>query len=94
MVLTYVTSRGPWYHVSWKGSEERSGGVATNIGIHLFDLLMWLFGPAESSEVHLGAIQDGRSLLSSTRMCGGSCPLTFGTCQRLRERRAGARIDR
>ena len=53
VVLTYVTSRGPWYHVSWKGVEERSGGVATNIGIHFFDLLMWLFGPAGSSEVHL-----------------------------------------
>jgi UDP-N-acetyl-2-amino-2-deoxyglucuronate dehydrogenase len=53
VVLTYVTSRGPWYHVSWKGIEERSGGVATNIGIHFFDLLMWLFGPARSSEVHV-----------------------------------------
>ncbi len=42
--LNYVTSRGPWYHVSWKGTEEKSGGIATNIGIHLFDLLVWLFG--------------------------------------------------
>lgn len=42
--LTYITSRGLWYHVSWKGSYEKSGGVATNIGIHFFDLLMWLFG--------------------------------------------------
>lgn len=42
--LSYVTSRGPWYQVSWKGSEEKSGGIATNIGIHLFDLLIWLFG--------------------------------------------------
>jgi len=53
VVLTYVTSRGPWYHVSWKGIEERSGGVATNIGIHLFDLLIWLFGPVQASRVHL-----------------------------------------
>lgn len=53
VVLTYVTSRGGWYHVSWKGSEEQSGGVATNIGIHFFDLLMWLFGPAQANEVHL-----------------------------------------
>lgn len=51
--LTYITSRGAWYDVSWKGSEERSGGVAANIGIHFFDLLIWLFGGVESSEVHL-----------------------------------------
>jgi UDP-N-acetyl-2-amino-2-deoxyglucuronate dehydrogenase len=42
--LTYITSRGPWYHVSWKGSEEKSGGIGTNIGVHFFDLLIWLFG--------------------------------------------------
>lgn len=53
VLLTYVTSRGPWYHTSWKGSMERSGGAATNIGIHLFDLLIWLFGDVVSSEVHL-----------------------------------------
>ena len=51
--LTYVTSRGPWYDVSWKGSAERSGGIATNIGIHLFDLLLWLFGAVRGCEVHL-----------------------------------------
>ena len=51
--LTYVTARGPWYDVSWKGAEERSGGVATNIGIHLFDLLLWLFGGVRRTEVHL-----------------------------------------
>jgi len=51
--LTYVTRRGRWYHVSWKGSEEKSGGLATNIGIHLFDLMLWLFGPVEHGEVHL-----------------------------------------
>jgi UDP-N-acetyl-2-amino-2-deoxyglucuronate dehydrogenase len=44
--LTYVTGRGAWYHVSWKGVEEKSGGIATNIGIHFFDLLLWLFGSA------------------------------------------------
>lgn len=51
--LTYVTSRGAWYDVSWKGSIERSGGVATNIGIHFFDLLLWLFGPVQQNAVHL-----------------------------------------
>jgi len=50
--LTYITSRGPWYLVSWKGQLEKSGGVATNIGVHLFDLLMWLFGPAEGIKVY------------------------------------------
>jgi UDP-N-acetyl-2-amino-2-deoxyglucuronate dehydrogenase len=55
--LTYVTARGRWYDVSWKGSIERSGGVATNIGIHFFDLLLWLFGPVLKSEVHLNQPQ-------------------------------------
>ena len=51
--LAYVTSRGPWYQVSWKGSEEKSGGIATNIGVHLFDLLIWLFGKPERSRLTL-----------------------------------------
>lgn len=51
--LTYITSRGPWYHVSWKGDEQRSGGVATNIGIHFFDLLIWLFGEVRGQFVHV-----------------------------------------
>lgn len=51
--LSYVTRRGPWYDVSWKGSQEKSGGVSMNIGIHFFDFLLWLFGPAERSQVHL-----------------------------------------
>lgn len=51
--LTYITARGGWYHVSWKGSEERSGGLVANIGIHFFDLLMWLFGGLERCEVHV-----------------------------------------
>lgn len=51
--LTYITGRGPWYDVSWKGRDDRSGGLVTNIGIHFFDLLLWLFGPVSSSELHL-----------------------------------------
>ncbi len=51
--LTYITARGRWYDVSWKGSEERSGGLVTNIGIHFFDLLIWLFGGVVACEVHL-----------------------------------------
>ncbi len=52
VILTYITSRGPWYLTSWKGNMERSGGLATNIGIHFFDLLMWFFGGVQLSEVH------------------------------------------
>jgi UDP-N-acetyl-2-amino-2-deoxyglucuronate dehydrogenase len=50
--LAYVTARGPWYHVSWKGHEARSGGIVVNIGIHLFDLLCHLFGRPTASVVH------------------------------------------
>ncbi len=51
--LTYITSRGRWYGVSWKGDVEKSGGVATNIGIHFFDMLAWVFGGLREMEVHL-----------------------------------------
>jgi UDP-N-acetyl-2-amino-2-deoxyglucuronate dehydrogenase len=50
--LTYLTSRGRWYFVSWKGAQEKSGGIATNIGIHFFDMLMWIFGPVKTHIVH------------------------------------------
>lgn len=50
--LSYVTSRGLWYLNSWKGRVEQSGGLATNIGVHFFDLLGWLFGPTKEIEVH------------------------------------------
>jgi UDP-N-acetyl-2-amino-2-deoxyglucuronate dehydrogenase len=50
--LTYITSRGPWYQVSWKGHADKSGGVATNIGIHFFDLIMWLFGSVNGIKVY------------------------------------------
>ncbi len=52
VILTYVTARGAWYHSSWKGYPEKSGGIATNIGIHLFDLLLWLFGNAGDIILH------------------------------------------
>jgi UDP-N-acetyl-2-amino-2-deoxyglucuronate dehydrogenase len=51
--LTYVTRRGAWYHASWKGDSAKSGGLAMNIGVHFFDLLLWLFGGCERSELHL-----------------------------------------
>lgn len=50
--LTYITCRGRWYFYSWKGDPAKSGGVATNIGIHFFDLLLWIFGAVNKSEVH------------------------------------------
>lgn len=53
VVLTYITSRGPWYLYSWKGNQAQLGGLATNTGIHFFDMLAWLFGRVEHSEVHL-----------------------------------------
>jgi UDP-N-acetyl-2-amino-2-deoxyglucuronate dehydrogenase len=49
--LTYITSRGNWYHSSWKGDTSKSGGVATNIGIHFFDMLIWIFGDVTKNEV-------------------------------------------
>lgn len=49
--LTYITSRGNWYHSSWKGDSSKSGGVATNIGIHFFDMLIWIFGDVTKNEV-------------------------------------------
>ncbi len=47
VILRYITSRGLWYNFSWKGDIQKSGGIATNIGIHFFDLLIWLFGGVE-----------------------------------------------
>ncbi len=51
--VTYITSRGRWYDQSWKGDVSKSGGVATNIGIHFFDMLSWIFGRATANTVHL-----------------------------------------
>lgn len=51
--LTYITSRGNWYGVSWKGDESKSGGIATNIGVHFYDMLSWVFGEVQESIVHL-----------------------------------------
>lgn len=51
--LTYITSRGHWYYVSWKGDIQKSGGVATNIGVHFFDMLIWIFGSVKNNTVHV-----------------------------------------
>lgn len=49
--LKYITSRGNWYHTSWKGDIQKSGGIATNIGVHFFDMLMWIFGSVKLNDV-------------------------------------------
>ncbi len=51
--LAYITSRGNWYYTSWKGDVTKSGGVATNIGIHFFDMLIWIFGAVKETVVHV-----------------------------------------
>ena len=50
--LTYITSRGQWYYTSWKGNEAKSGGIATNIGVHFYDMLSFVFGPLKRNVVH------------------------------------------
>jgi len=61
--LTYITSRGKWYFYSWKGDIKKSGGVVTNIGIHFFDMLSWIFGKVESSTVHIAEENKAAGLL-------------------------------
>ncbi len=51
--LTYITSRGNWYDISWKGDASKSGGIATNIGVHFYDMLSWVFGEVKTNIVHL-----------------------------------------
>ena len=51
--LTYITSRGRWYFTSWKGDVNKSGGIATNIGVHFFDMLIWIFGACIHQELHI-----------------------------------------
>ena len=53
--LTYITSRGLWYYTSWKGDVHKSGGVATNVGVHFYDMLSWIFGPVQENIVHVAS---------------------------------------
>ena len=57
--LSYLTSRGKWYHISWKGDHEKSGGIATNIGIHFYDMLTWIFGSVKGNVTHV--LEDDRA---------------------------------
>ena len=59
--LKYITPRGNWYHISWKGDNQKSGGISTNIGVHFFDILLWLFGGVKENLV---------STHSDTTACG------------------------
>ena len=55
--LTYITSRGGWYLRSWKGKEEKSGGISTNIGVHFFDMLSFLFGSVQENKLHYKSLK-------------------------------------
>ncbi len=65
--LSYVTRRGPWYQVSWKGDPNKSGGLSMNIGVHFFDLLIWLFGQCHEIELHLNREDKMAGLLELER---------------------------
>jgi UDP-N-acetyl-2-amino-2-deoxyglucuronate dehydrogenase len=65
--LTYITSRGRWYYTSWKGDEPKSGGIATNIGVHFFDMLGFVFGPLQNSIVHHRAVDCASGYLEYRR---------------------------
>jgi UDP-N-acetyl-2-amino-2-deoxyglucuronate dehydrogenase len=65
--LAYITSRGRWYHVSWKGDLEKSGGIATNIGVHFFDMLQWVFGPVVACTLHLQTAETAAGYLELAR---------------------------
>jgi len=65
--LTYLTSRGKWYGISWKGDIQKSGGVATNIGVHFFDMLTWIFGDVKENIVHLSETEKNGGYLKLKR---------------------------
>jgi UDP-N-acetyl-2-amino-2-deoxyglucuronate dehydrogenase len=65
--LAYITSRGRWYHASWKGQDPKSGGLVTNIGVHLFDMVADVFGPPRSFVVHLREAERASGVLECER---------------------------
>jgi UDP-N-acetyl-2-amino-2-deoxyglucuronate dehydrogenase len=68
--LTYITSRGQWYDYSWKGDVEKSGGIITNIGVHFFDMLIWIFGEVESYKLFINnqKVTSGTMVLKNARV--------------------------
>jgi UDP-N-acetyl-2-amino-2-deoxyglucuronate dehydrogenase len=65
--LTYIASRGRWYHVSWKGDEAKSGGVATNIGVHFFDMLTYVFGKVTFNQAHVRDLERAAGFMECER---------------------------
>jgi UDP-N-acetyl-2-amino-2-deoxyglucuronate dehydrogenase len=65
--LTYITSRGNWYYQSWKGDTTKSGGIATNIGVHFYDMLSWIFGSVKTNIVHVHTHDRAAGLLEFDR---------------------------
>jgi len=65
--LTYITSRGNWYYTSWKGDAMKSGGIATNIGVHFYDMLSWIFGSVKENIVHIHTHDRAAGLLEFDR---------------------------
>lgn len=65
--MTYITSRGNWYQFSWKGDIQKSGGVATNIGIHFFDMLIWIFGGVRKNIVNISEFNKAAGYLELER---------------------------
>ena len=76
--LTYLTARGHWYYTSWKGDLSKSGGIATNIGVHFYDMLSWIFGDIEQNIVHIHTHDRAAGYLASVprrspARCGRCC---------------------
>jgi UDP-N-acetyl-2-amino-2-deoxyglucuronate dehydrogenase len=67
--LTYIASRGRWYYMSWKGDDKKSGGIATNIGVHFFDMLTYVFGPVKQNIAHHRAMDCAAGYLELERAC-------------------------
>jgi UDP-N-acetyl-2-amino-2-deoxyglucuronate dehydrogenase len=65
--LTYVTSRGHWYLQSWKGDVQKSGGIATNIGVHFYDMLQFVFGPVQDNKVNYSSAQKASGFIEHER---------------------------
>jgi UDP-N-acetyl-2-amino-2-deoxyglucuronate dehydrogenase len=76
--LAYITSRGNWYYTSWKGDVDKSGGIATNIGIHFFDMLLWIFGAVKENIVHVAVKARGQRTYRSITLEGTEIEFSEG----------------